>query len=107
MKYLESDLLGHRCPDVAQKILKTLRILVDSEFQYAVVTTLEPSAYRDLKTAIELQFSGILELSERLVRPLTNQRKQLILSAPEGFDDDDLLEVSEETVFLISKVKSS
>lgn len=103
MKYLNIDLLGYRCPDVAQKMLQALRMLVESEESLAIITTVEPSARRDLATAIELHYSGKLELKETINTELTSSRKTEILNAKEGFDEEDLTGIKNELKMLIAK----
>lgn len=104
MKYLNSDLLGHRCPDVAQKMLKTLKLLVESDEQFAVITTIEPSARRDLSAAISLHYGGQVELSEVQETEITEERRAEILSSSEGFDEEDLAGASLQLIMLVSKI---
>ncbi|MFM2668523.1 hypothetical protein AAFX24_27665 [Vibrio mediterranei] len=103
MDYLNADLLGHRCPDVAQKMLKTLELLIESEANYAVITTIEPSAHRDLKMAIAMKFEGELTLAEVQNSAITDERRQQILSSHEGFDEDDLAGVDSQLTMLVAK----
>jgi TusA-related sulfurtransferase len=104
MKYLNSDLLGHRCPDVAQKMLKTLKLLMESDEMFAVITTIEPSARRDLSAAISLHYAGRIELSEVQEVKITLERRAEILSSSEGFDAEDLAGTSLQLIMLVSKV---
>jgi len=88
---------------VAQKLLKTLKLLVDSDEQYAVITTIEPSAHRDLLAAIFLHYNGQLELKEIQQSKITEERRVEILNAPEGFDDEDIRGIDIQLVMLVSK----
>ncbi|KLV03519.1 hypothetical protein ABT56_18980 [Photobacterium aquae] len=104
MDYINLDLLGYRCPDVAQKLLKGLAIFAESDHHYAVITTIEPSAARDLAKAIALKYEGRMLLAETQESAITPDIREHILGSDVGFDDDDLSGVTKQLTMLVSKI---
>lgn len=103
MEYIHLDLQGYRCPDVMQKVLSMLKVFAASDKPFALVRTIEPSAERDVKAALASEYSDSLHISETDARALTRERKEEILSSPQGFDEYDLDGVSTEFLILIAK----
>ena len=72
--------------------------------RFAVITTIEPSARRDLSAAISLHYGGQVELSEVQETEITEKRRAEILSSSEGFDEEDLAGTSLQLIMLVSKI---
>ncbi len=104
MDYLQLDLQGYRCPDVMQRVLAALRELNKSELSHLVIQTIEPSAERDVQAAISKEHADSLTLHETQVAPLSDARREEILTSPLAFDSEDLKGADNEYVILVSKL---